>query len=93
MFKIGDLVKRVKVLSVTEFYYDWVPYSSLSDEYGIVIDVEVPLEGEGHKEYVISEIDMFVKVKWQNSHEPASWHWGDEIAIVRPVYDINKSKD
>ena len=80
MFKVGDLVKRVKELKITNDDYDFVPCGDDNSDYGIVIDTEEPI-----KERVLYRIEapeVFVKVLWQNVNYGPTWHWGDEIVVV-----------
>ena len=79
MFKTGDLVRRVKVLSVTESYYNWMPYDAPVNEYGVVVDIEKPIDDYG----VSDEDEIFVKILWQDPVVGATWHWGDEISLVK----------
>jgi len=81
MFKVGDLVKRIKVLHVNAADYDWIPYTGEVEEYGIVIDVEEPIKSQ--KSYRIEYPEVFIKVLWQNVDYGPTWHWGDELAVVK----------
>jgi len=85
MFNVGDLVKRIKVLFVSDADYDWIPYSGDVEEYGIVVDIEMPMRDKVlyRSEYP----EVFVKVLWQNTNYGAMWHWGDELLV------INKGKN
>ena len=79
MFKIGDLVRRIKVLSITESIYSWMPYDAPTNEFGIVVDVEKPLDN--YK--IADETEMFARVLWQPAGVGATWHWGDELSLVK----------
>jgi hypothetical protein len=81
MFKVGNLVKRIKVLYVSVSDYDWVPYTGEAEEYGIVVDVEEPIKP--YQTYRIEYPEVFVKVLWQNADYGPTWHWGDELAVVK----------
>jgi len=80
MFKVGDLVRRIKILSVTKVDHEWVNVNP-NDEYGIVVDIEEPIHQS--KLLDINYPEVFVKVYWQKNDNGALWHWGDEILIVK----------
>jgi len=80
MFKVGDLVRRIKVLSVTDIDSEWVDYDDPSD-YGIVIDIEKPIHES--KLLNLTHPEMFIKVYWQKNEYGAIWHWGDELSLIR----------
>ena len=83
MFKLGDLVKRVKILSVTDIDYEWISYNGDDKEYGVIVDIEKPVYET--KVYNLEYPECFVKVFWQKGDIGAIWHWGDEIAVVKKV--------
>jgi hypothetical protein len=80
MFKVGDLVRRIKVLSVTDIDSEWVAYDDPTD-YGVVIDIEEPI----HESKLLNLIypEMFIKVYWQKNEYGAIWHWGDELSLIQ----------
>ena len=43
MFKVGDLVRRIKVLSVTGIDSEWIEYDNPNGDYGVIIDIEQPI--------------------------------------------------
>ena len=63
MFKVGDLVKRVKVLqnSTKSDSFEWVLSDAYKDDIGIVLEVEAPYSGD--KIFNLSYPECFVKVK------------------------------
>lgn len=81
MFKLGDLVKRVKVLSVDNYGYEWVDYKFPNEVYGVIVDIEDPVIES--KNLNIDYPEVFVKVLWQSTDYGASWHWGDEVSLVK----------
>ena len=82
MFNVGDLVRRIKVLSITGIDSEWVDYEDPSD-YGIVIDIEEPINESKLLDLTYPEV--FVKVFWQKNDIGAIWHWGDEIIVIKKV--------
>tara|TARA_R100000008_G_scaffold82383_1_gene66621 strand:+ start:1172 stop:1432 length:261 start_codon:yes stop_codon:yes gene_type:complete len=81
MFVLGDLVKRVKVLSVENHDYEWIECEFPTEEYGVIIDIEeATLEAERLN---IDYPEVFIKVLWQNKEFGASWHWGDEVIVIK----------
>jgi len=80
MFKIGDLVRRVKILSVTENDSAWVDYDDPND-CGVIVDIEKPIHET--KLLNLTYPQMFVKVHWQTKDYGAIWHWGDEVVVIR----------
>jgi hypothetical protein len=81
MFQLGDLVRRIKILSVTDIDYEWIEYENPNDEFGIVVDIEEPIHQT--KLLNLNYPEVFVKVYWQGNDSGALWHWGDEITIVK----------
>ena len=81
MFKLGDLVKRVKVLSVDNYDYEWIGCEFPSEEYGVIVDIEEPIVES--KSLNIEHPEVFIKVLWQRTDFGASWHWGDEVSLVK----------
>ena len=81
MFKVGDLVRRIKVLSVTGIDSEWVEYDNPNGDYGIIIDIEEPINESKLLDLTYPEV--FVKVFWQKNDIGAIWHWGDEIIVVK----------
>jgi hypothetical protein len=85
MIDVGDLVKRVKVLSLGEDKnMRWLLDHSVSDAVGVVLEVEHP-----DFDVRVSNLDYpdcFVKVLWQtNSISSVNplWHWSEELEIVK----------
>jgi|TARA_R100001463_G_scaffold115513_1_gene170735 hypothetical protein len=85
MYKVGDLVRRVKVLSLGEDKdMRWLLDHSVSDSVGVVLEVEEP-----NFEIRLNTLEYpecFVKVLWQTTLDPAlktMWHWGEELEIVK----------
>ena len=84
MFKVGDLVQRVKVIESGSMSgsFQWILSDEYKDDIGIVIEVETP-------EYDSMLFDMtypecFVKVKWQkNTAYGPIWHWGEELTVIK----------
>jgi len=81
MFKVGDLVKRVKILSVTDFDYEWIADEHVENDFGIVLDVETPKYDVmvSHMEYP----ECFVKVLWQKNDWGPMWHWAEELKVIK----------
>jgi hypothetical protein len=85
MVKVGDLVRRVKVLSLGEDKdMKWLLDHSVSDAVGVVLEVERP-----NFDVRLNNLDYpecFVKVLWQNagiSTVNPLWHWGEELEIIK----------
>ena len=85
MYKVGDLVRRVKVLSLGEDKdMRWLLDHSVSDSVGVVLEVEEP-----NFDIRLNNLEYpecFVKVLWQTTLDPAlktMWHWGEELEIVK----------
>ena len=85
MIKVGDLVKRVKTLSLGgNSNGKWLLDHSVSDAVGVVLEVEHP-----DFDVRVSNLDYpdcFVKVLWQtNSISSVNplWHWSEELEIVK----------
>ena len=81
MFKVGDLVRRIKVLSVTGIDSEWVEYDNPNGDYGVIIDIEQPINESRLLDLTYPEV--FVKVFWQKNDIGAIWHWGDEIIVIK----------
>ena len=81
MFKVGDLVRRIKVLSVTGIDSEWVEYDNPNGDYGVIIDIEQPINES--RLLGLTYPEVFVKVFWQKNDIGAIWHWGDEIIVVK----------
>ncbi len=85
MYKVGDLVRRVKVLSLGEDKdMRWLLDHSVSDSVGVVLEIEEPDFDVrlNNLEYP----NCFVKVLWQSTLDPTLnplWHWGEELEIVK----------
>ena len=82
MFKVGDLVRRIKVLSATDLDSEWVEHNEPND-YGVVIDIEKPIHES--KLLNLTYPEMFIKVYWQKNEYGAIWHWGDELSLIRKL--------
>ena len=83
MFKVGDLVRRIKVLSVTDTDSEWVEHDNPNGDYGVVIDIEEPVRESKLLDLAYPEV--FVKVFWQKNEYGAIWHWGDEISLIKKI--------
>ena len=81
MFKIGDLVRRIKVLSVIGIDSEWIEYDNPNGDYGVIIDIEQPINESKLLDLAYPEV--FVKVFWQKNDFGAIWHRGDEIIVVK----------
>ena len=81
MFKVGDLVRRIKVLSVIGIDSEWVEYDNPTGDYGVIIDIEEPVSESRLLSLTYPEV--FIKVFWQKNNIGAIWHWGDEIIVVK----------
>ena len=81
MFKVGDLVRRIKVLSVIGIDSEWVEYDNPAIDYGVIIDIEEPVNES--KLLNLAYPEVFIKVFWQKNDFGAIWHWGDEIIVVK----------
>ena len=85
MIKVGDLVKRVKTLSLGENSNGkWLLDHSISDSAGVVLEVEKPTFDAKIKE--LSYPDCFVKVLWQTNSVSSinpMWHWSEELKIIK----------
>ena len=80
MLKIGDLVKRTKVLSVEENDYRWIEYEFPTEDMGIVIDIESPIV---ESQALGLEPMSFIKVLWQNIDLGSCWHLIDELILIK----------
>tara|TARA_R100000988_G_C3979406_1_gene156070 strand:- start:697 stop:972 length:276 start_codon:yes stop_codon:yes gene_type:complete len=87
MFKVGDLVRRVKTLSLGDNKdIKWLLDHSVSDEVGVVVEVEKP--DYDVRIHNLKYPECFVKVLWQTWAETKInplWHWGEELEIVKKV--------
>ena len=85
MFKVGDLVRRIKVLAITETtgYNDWIPCDSTTNEHGIVVDIEKPIDNFQYDLDPPGKTEIFVRILWQNNRGNVTWHWGTEIVLVQ----------
>jgi hypothetical protein len=85
MFKVGDLVMRVKKLSFgDESSFEWMVDHTVSDDVGIVLEVEMP--EFDIQIYNLEYPECFVKVLWQNAEQAAMnplWHWGEELELYK----------
>ena len=87
MIEVGDLVKRVAVLSVINNEFGWVLTDEFPDDVGIVLDVEMPLYkySDGEEEYIM-DAGCFVKVLWQKTNYGGPvWHWSEEISVINEI--------
>ena len=82
MFKVGDLVKRIRTLSLSDGEeFDWMVDHTVSEDVGIVLEIERPeLDVEV---YTLKYPECFVKVMWQAGEgiNPL-WHWGEELEAI-----------
>ena len=81
MFKVGDLVRRIKVLSATGIDSERIEYDNPNGDYGVIIDLEQPIHESKLLDLTYPEV--FIKVFWQKNNIGAIWHWGDEIIVVK----------
>ena len=85
MVKVGDLVRRVKVLSLGEDKnMKWLLDHSVSDSVGVVLEGEEP--SFDIRLNNLDYPDCFVKVLWQMPKDKTInplWHWGEELEIVK----------
>ena len=65
MFKVGDLVRRIKVLSVIGIDSEWVEYDNPAIDYGVIIDIEEPVNES--KLLSLTYPEVFIKVFWQKN--------------------------
>jgi|ETNvirenome_6_85_1030632.scaffolds.fasta_scaffold31105_5 hypothetical protein len=83
MVKVGDLVKRIAVLSVANDEYGWVLTDDFPDDVGIVLAVEEPLYRESEDGKEETEFGCFIKVFWQTrDFNGPVWHWSEEIEVI-----------
>ena len=94
MYKVGDLVRRVKVLSLGEDKdMRWLLDHSVSDSVGVVLEIEEP-----NFDVRLNNLkypNCFVKVLWQSTLDPTLnplWHWGEELEIVKKAEEQKESK-
>ncbi len=83
MFNVGDLVRRVKILSIGDNNdVGWMTDHTISDDVGIVIEVETP--DFDIQIYTLKYPECFVKVLWQAEQgiNPL-WHWGEELETIK----------
>jgi hypothetical protein len=91
MIKVGDLVKRVAMLSVINNEFGWVLTDEFPDDIGIVLDVETPMydssaERIKGKEEDILNIGYFIKVMWQTrDYYGPVWHWSEELLVITEI--------
>tara|TARA_R100000030_G_C3146650_1_gene97132 strand:+ start:144 stop:419 length:276 start_codon:yes stop_codon:yes gene_type:complete len=85
MIKVGDLVKRVKTLSLDgNSNGKWLLDHSISDSVGVVLEVEKPNFNIRIKE--LNYPECFVKVLWQTNSVSSinpMWHWGEELKVIK----------
>jgi len=87
MINIGDLVKRIAVLSVIDDHFGWVLTDDFPDNVGIVLSTEEPLYDteEGDIDNVLNT-GYFVEVVWQRGdYAGPVWHWSEELLIVNKI--------
>ncbi len=94
MVKVGDLVRRVKVLSLGEDKnMRWLLDHSVSDSVGVVLEVEEP--SFDIRLNNLDYPDCFVKVLWQipkDSTINPLWHWGEELEVIQKIEEQKESK-
>ena len=82
MFKVGDLVKRIKVLNFSaEEKVDLMIDHTISDDVGIILEIE---KAEiDNRIYTLRYPECFIKVLWQGGKgiNPL-WHWGEELEAI-----------
>jgi|TARA_R110000737_G_scaffold124963_1_gene157390 hypothetical protein len=82
MIEVGDLVKRIALLSVMDNEFGWAMYD-FPDDIGIVLAVEVATY-EGLEDDF--DTGSFIKVMWQNGdYDGPVWHWSEEISIITKI--------
>jgi hypothetical protein len=84
MIGVGDLVKRIAVLSVANDEFGWVLTDEFPDDVGIIISVEFPsYQYSDGEEEEIMDIGCFVYVLWQRAEYGGPvWHWSEELQVI-----------
>jgi len=84
MIGVGDLVKRIAVLSVANDEFGWVLTDEFPDDVGIIISVEFPsYQYSDGEEEEIMDIGCFVYVLWQREEYGGPvWHWSEELQVI-----------
>ena len=83
MIGVGDLVKRIAVLSVSNDEFGWVLTDEFPDDIGIILSVEFPSYQYSDGEEEIMDIGCFVYVLWQNGQYGGPvWHWSEELQVI-----------
>tara|TARA_R110000772_G_scaffold228522_1_gene339224 strand:- start:42 stop:299 length:258 start_codon:yes stop_codon:yes gene_type:complete len=83
MIEVGDLVKRIALLSVVGNEFGWAMYD-FPDDIGIVLAVEVATY-EGLEDESL-DTGSFIKVMWQNGvYDGGVWHWSEELSIITKI--------
>ncbi len=94
MYKVGDLVRRVKVLSLGEDKdMRWLLDHSVSDSVGVILEVEEP--SFDIRINNLNYPECFVKVLWQNTLANSlnpMWHWGEELEVIQKIEEQKESK-
>ena len=87
MVKVGDLVKRVAVLSMENDEFGWTLTDEFPDDIGIIISVECPsYDYPGREEEEILDIGCFVYVLWQRAdYGGPVWHWSEELLVINEI--------
>jgi hypothetical protein len=87
MVKVGDLVKRIAVLSFMNGEFGWVLTDEFPDDVGIVIDVEEPMYGPSTDSVGdILDTGCFIKVLWQKTaYGGPVWHRSEEILVINEI--------
>ena len=87
MFKVGDLVRRVRKLQIGEGKeVDWITDHTVPDAVGVVFEVEKP---DFPRLYHLEYPECFVKVLWQDTTSALNplWHWGEELQVIDKIND------
>tara|TARA_R110000782_G_scaffold117477_1_gene207872 strand:+ start:75 stop:344 length:270 start_codon:yes stop_codon:yes gene_type:complete len=87
MINVGDLVKRVAVLSVIDDEFGWTLTDEFPDAVGIVLAIEQPTyeSPEVISEDILS-IGCFIKVIWQTrEYGGPVWHWSEELLVINKI--------
>ena len=87
MIVVGDLVKRVAVLSVMDGEFGWTLTDEFPDDVGIVIDIEEPMyKPKEDRVGDILDTGCFIKVLWQKTNYGGPvWHWSEEISVINEI--------
>ena len=87
MIKVGDLVKRIAVLSVIDDHFGWVLTDDFPNDVGIVVSIEEPrpLDEEDDIDDILNA-GYFVEVVWQRrDYGGVVWHWSEELLVINKI--------